>query len=71
MQFFEVNNIDTAIVSKILESGDVDFNKSNTDAKPCNIYVISGEAENTEIELQFENCDSIATVKKAYIKKES
>ena len=70
MRFFEINNIDTAVVSEILENGDVDFNESDTDAKPCNIYVISGYSENTEIELKFENCDSVATIKTAQIKKD-
>ena len=70
MSFFQSNNIDTSIVSEILENGDVDFNESTTDAKPCGVYLISGYSESIEIELEFENCDSIATVKKAYIKKD-
>ena len=40
-------------------------------AKAVGIENVFIATENTEIELQFENCDSIATVKKAYIKKES
>lgn len=70
MNFFETNNIDTSIVSLILKDGDVDFNKSNTEAKPCNIYFVSGETDQNILELEIENCDSIATIKKAYIKKD-
>ncbi|SDS32489.1 DUF4258 domain-containing protein [Christiangramia echinicola] len=70
MNFFETNNIDTSIVSLILKDGDVDFNKSNTEAKPCNIYFVSGETDQNTLELEIENCDSIATIKKAYIKKD-
>lgn len=70
MNFFETNNIDTSIVSLILKDGDVDFNKSNTEAKPCNIYFVSGETDRNTLELEIENCDSIATIKKAYIKKD-
>ena len=70
MDFFESNNIDTSMVSILLEEGDVDFNKSNTEAEPCNIYFVSGEADQNILELEIENCDSIATIKKAYIKKD-
>lgn len=62
LQFFRDNNIDTSGVSSILEDGDVDFSKSNTHAEPCKTYFISGKANTSEIELQIENCDSIATL---------
>ena len=70
MEFFKSNNLDTSMVSIILEDGDVDFNKSNTEAEPCNIYFVSGGTEQKILELEIENCDSIATIKKAYIKKD-
>ncbi|WP_300436132.1 hypothetical protein [Christiangramia sp.] len=70
MNFFKFKNIDTSVVSQILENGDVDFNKSNTDTEPCNIYFISGGEESTILELEIENCDSIATIQNAYIKKD-
>ncbi len=65
LQYFESNNLDTARVSGILGNGDVDFSRSNTKAKPCNIYLISGEIEEKILELQVENCDSLATFQKA------
>ena len=67
--FFEQNNIDTLNVSKILENGDVDFNQSDTDAEPCNIYIISGEADSRNLLLQIQNCDETATIQKVSIKK--
>lgn len=70
MEFFQTNNIDTSMVSEILKDGDVDFNKSNTDAEPCNIYYVSGGPENNILELEIENCDSTATIQNAYIKKD-
>lgn len=70
MQFFEANKIDTATVSSILKDGDVDFNKSNTDAEPCNIYFISGGPEEQRLEIEVENCDSTATIQKVYLKKD-
>ncbi len=70
LEFFQSNKIDTSIVSELFKSGDVDFNKSNTDAEPCNIYYISGRSKNDILELEVENCDSIATISKAYILKD-
>ena len=70
LKFFQENRIDTSVVSQILKDGDVDFNKSNTDAEPCNIYYVSGHTKEEMVELEIENCDSIATIKKAYIKKD-
>ncbi|GAA4324271.1 hypothetical protein GCM10023115_53500 [Pontixanthobacter gangjinensis] len=68
LSFFRNEQIDTSKVSEILKNGDVDFGKSKTDAEPCGIYFISSEDERS-IELEIENCDSIATIKNAYIKK--
>jgi hypothetical protein len=70
LQYFNSNNLDTASVSEILKNGDVDFNKSDTEAKPCNIYFVSGEVRAKMLELEIENCDSTATIKRAYIKKD-
>ena len=69
LSYFQQNNIDTAKVSQILENGNVDFEKSNTQGDPCNIYVISDEIENEILELQIENCDTLATLKSAKLLK--
>ena len=51
------------------ENGDVDFNESDTDTEPCNIYIISGEADSRNLLLQIQNCDDTATIQKVSIKK--
>ncbi|HKL36865.1 MAG TPA: hypothetical protein VJ899_11295 [Salegentibacter sp.] len=66
--FFENNKLDTALVSQSLEHGDVDFGRSNTDAEPCNIYLVTNEVNSAILELQIENCDSTATIQKAFLK---
>ncbi|UJH91538.1 hypothetical protein LZ575_02040 [Antarcticibacterium sp. 1MA-6-2] len=62
MAFFETHQLDTNAVSGILNNGSVDFGKSKTYIDPCKIYYISGEVNTKVLELQIENCDSIATV---------
>ncbi|MFO8148322.1 MAG: hypothetical protein ACQEQB_12910 [Bacteroidota bacterium] len=63
-RFFESNNIDTTVVNTILEDGNVNFGKSQTDIEPCNIYFVSGEIESNELELQIENCEETATIQR-------
>ncbi|HSP11359.1 MAG TPA: hypothetical protein VLO29_02440 [Salegentibacter sp.] len=65
LRYFEPNNLDTTRVSELLETGDVDFDRSNTEGKPCNIYLIYDEINSETLELQVENCDSLATFKTA------
>ncbi|WP_372920169.1 hypothetical protein [Salegentibacter sp.] len=65
LRYFETNNLDTARVSAILETGDVDFDRSNTEGDPCNVYLIYDEINSETLELQIENCDSLATFKTA------
>ncbi len=61
-RFFQFNNIDTTSVSVILEDGTVNFSKSRTDNKPCNIYFVTGEFDSRLLELRIENCETTATV---------
>ena len=70
LNFLESNKIDTSEVSGILKDGDVDFNKSDTDREPCHIYFISGPVQEQVLEMEVENCDSIATIKEIYLKKD-
>ena len=64
LSFFQKNQLDTAKISSILNEGDVDFSRSNTDAKPCNLYMITANAEEKPLELIIQNCDSLATIQK-------
>ncbi|MBZ9729210.1 hypothetical protein LB467_05885 [Salegentibacter sp. JZCK2] len=66
--YFENNKLDTALVSKSLENGDVDFSRSSTDKEPCNIYLVTNKVNSAVLELQIENCDSTATIQKAILK---
>lgn len=65
IHFFDSNSIDTSNVNTILHEGNVDFGKSETDRKPCNIYYVTGKLETGILELQIENCDSTATIQSA------
>ena len=69
LQTLQLNNIDTSEVSKILYSGDINFGKSNTNAAPCNLYLVTGETQDRILELLFQNCDSTATLQKVNIQK--
>ncbi|MDT0646631.1 hypothetical protein RM545_08010 [Zunongwangia sp. F260] len=62
LTFFSNNSIDTAVVSSILEKGNVDFGESDTDRETCKIYMVTGETDSGELELEIENCEDIATV---------
>jgi hypothetical protein len=68
-RFFELNNIDTSSVAIILDGGDVNFSKSKTDNKTCNIYFVKGEIESKVLELQIENCETTATIQMARLLK--
>ena len=68
LSFFMDKKIDTSYVSEVLENGDVDFNLSDTDAKPCNLYYVTGTRETEELEFRIQNCDSIATIQKVKIR---
>ncbi|MBI6115362.1 DUF4258 domain-containing protein [Salegentibacter maritimus] len=65
--YFETNKLDTALVSESLENGNVDFSRSNTEGKPCNVYLITNKVKEAILELQIENCDSTATIRRAIL----
>jgi len=63
LTYFSTNNLDTAVVTTILKSGNVDFGKSDTKKEPCKIYFISEELESGELEIEIENCREKAVIK--------
>lgn len=67
-EFFSQSHLDTSAVSRILNSGKVDFGKSETNRDPCNIYFVSGETGDATLELQIKNCDSMATIQRVQLK---
>jgi hypothetical protein len=60
------NNIDSMAIVYLLKKGDISFSKSNPREKPCAIYVIEAEYQDTNMELTVQNCDSVATLLKIY-----
>lgn len=62
-------NIDSSQISSILYRGDVDFERSNTKPDSCKTYLITGKASERNLELLFENCDSVATLQELKIGK--
>ncbi|MFD0991774.1 DUF4258 domain-containing protein [Tenacibaculum geojense] len=58
------NNIDTAMVSKLLREGDVSFKKSKPRQKPCAEYYVTGDL----LDVYVIRCDSIATIDKVLVK---
>lgn len=63
LAYFSSNNLDTATVSLILKSGNVDFGKSDTKKETCKVYFISEKLETGEFELEIENCRDQALIK--------
>ncbi|WP_423818863.1 hypothetical protein V5739_15090 [Salinimicrobium sp. TIG7-5_MAKvit] len=60
--------IDTASITRVLHKGDVDFSRSNTDPDSCKVYMVTGDSDSGELEMLFENCDSLATLQKIWKK---
>ncbi|MEX0996024.1 MAG: hypothetical protein WDZ45_03120 [Flavobacteriaceae bacterium] len=59
---FQKNNLDTSLVSVLLNKGKVDFSESNTNLDICNIYTITGMVESKELKLKVENCPEEAII---------
>ncbi|MFO7701475.1 hypothetical protein [Psychroflexus maritimus] len=64
--FFESQKIDTASIASLLNNGNVDFKKSNTQLDSCKRYHIEGQHKELKLGMVFENCDSIARVLDAF-----
>ena len=64
MENIRLYNIDSTQVAAILRNGDVDFSRSNTDLDSCKTYLVTGTASEKNLELLFENCDTLATLQK-------
>jgi hypothetical protein len=54
--------IDSMSIIYLLKKGDINFSKSNPREKPCAIYIIEGEYNETDVVMSVQNCDSIATL---------
>ncbi len=60
----ELNSIDTAQISNILKTADVNFGKSKPRLRPCAEYYVTS----TKIDLYVIRCDSTATIDKVIVK---
>lgn len=59
--------VDSMAIWAILNTGDVNFGKSQPRQKPCAEYHITGSYNETNIGLYIERCDSIATIQKLWL----
>ena len=62
LQELKNNNLDTAAVSSLLKSGDVNFGESNTRLDSCKVYVIQGVVKKVKLKMKVQNCDKTATI---------
>lgn len=61
-------NIDSSDISSVLYRGDVDFARSNTQLDSCKTYWITGKASEKNLELLFENCESVARLQELRVR---
>lgn len=64
MRLYEM---DSTHIDAVLQTGDVDFGRSNTKTDSCNTYMVTGKVQERRLELLFENCDSLATLQKMIV----
>lgn len=62
LEKMRIYQVDTSEISAVLHKGDVDFSRSNTKLDSCKTYLVTGQSQTHNLELYFENCDSIATL---------
>ena len=61
--------MDTLTVSNLIRYGEVNFSKSNTEAKDCKTYFVENSFKDQDFEISIENCDSIAIIRNIIPKK--
>ena len=62
LQDLKNNNLDTAAVSSLLKSGDVNFGESNTRLDSCKVYVVQGVVKKVKLKMKVQNCEKTATI---------
>ena len=67
LQVLKRNHLDTAVVTSLLNNGDVIFSESDTSLDSCKIYVIRGRNENRNLKIRVKNCNTKATILEASI----
>jgi hypothetical protein len=61
-EFINKNSLASTTIINLIKYGNVDFSKSKTKLKSCKIYHIDNIYKDLDIELNVENCDSIAKI---------
>lgn len=57
-------DLDTVTINRILHTGSVDFDKSETRKEPCGHYFIEGKTENNrDLILELDNCEKEIVIK--------
>lgn len=57
-------DLDTVTINRILHTGNVDFDKSETRKEPCGHYFIEGKTENNrDLILELDNCEKEIVIK--------
>jgi hypothetical protein len=70
LQTLKQHQMDTAVISTILDNGKVLFSESDTSLDSCKIYMVRGRKENRKLRIKVENCENKATVLEAIFQKE-
>jgi hypothetical protein len=60
--------LDSLSISKLIQTGDVNFSESKTKSEGCKTYIIENTYEKNDISIRVENCDSVATIQSLFIK---
>lgn len=63
--YFQEQSIDTSLIESFLTIGEVNFDKSQQRKKPCNIYQIEANYQNTILAIGIKNCDTLVTIQNA------
>ena len=59
MRTFEM---DTTVVSDMIQYGSVNFSESDTKTEDCKTYILKNSYKDQKFRLQIKNCDSLATI---------
>ena len=60
----KLNKIDEKLLrDSIIKYGEIDFEKSNAQKKPCPIYILNYPKNNSKFQLSFEKCEDQAIYK--------
>ncbi|MEO5789699.1 hypothetical protein [Gelidibacter sp.] len=59
MRTFEM---DTTVVSDMIQYGSVNFSESDTKTEDCKTYILKNSYKDQKFRFQIKNCDSLATI---------